>query len=135
MPVEVEVDAESGIGTMRIVGRVEPEEGIEALRQLWNSPDYRFDFLLDLREFDGDQVDASYLRQVGDLMRRERPDAGEGRVVYLVRRDVDFGTSRMAQVYFEKLPFDILVTRSHEEAMKFLTRRDAPREDTPSASS
>ncbi len=127
MPVKWEVDPETGIGVVHVEGEATLEEGIEALRGLWASPDYRFRLLLDAREHAG-SVEASVWHQLSALTDRERPEASGGRTVYLVSRDVDFGMSRMAQALYAEPPIGFLVTRSYDEAIAFLMEEDGARE-------
>jgi hypothetical protein len=90
-------------------------------------PEYQFRLLLDARLVDGESPDAEFLRGLAELTRDERPNSGKGRTAYVVTRDVDFGMSRIAQVFYKDLPFEFLVTRSYDEAMEWLTAPEDPR--------
>jgi len=78
--------------------------------------------LIDSRDVGATTFSGSDSSSLADLIRHNRPDAPPGKLALVTASDGHLGIARQIQLYFDELPIETLVTRSHEEPMLWLTK-------------
>jgi hypothetical protein len=125
MTASVSLDPETGIWTFQLSGTVTAEEALRAYQEMRESPEFRPSAprLWDAREtVSGTAIDGFDLRSIA-----QRTGSGVAhKVAILVRRDVDFGISRMYQSHaeLEDQPADTRIFRDHDEAVAWLVAEE-----------
>ena len=86
-----------------------------------NSEEYPPDTntLWDLRNFDFSTIDAETQRQWVDL-RKKHPERGKAKMAIVVDSDMNFGKSRMYEMWSSELPQRMRVFRDYPEALAWL---------------
>lgn len=91
------------------------------LNMIVNSEEYPPDTntLWDLRNFDFSTIDAETQRQWVDL-RKKHPERGKAKMAIVVDSDMNFGKSRMYEMWSSELPQRMRVFRDYPEALAWL---------------
>ena len=123
MNVSRMIDAESGLVTFTVTGKVTRTGIIEELGRMLGDPDFRkgASNLWDFRSADGSGVTSADIQQLAIFIEKNRDRRGDGyKVAFVVAREADFGMARVYEGYAASLPFDIRVFRRMEEALAWI---------------
>ena len=123
MPIETSIDAEKGLRTHVLIGRVSQEELEDALGEVYGRPDFLpdADTLCDLREADLGQFSRTVVKGVVDYVAKYRGAQPGARTAVVVGRDLDFGLARMyEQMLVASTDVRVMVFRDIEEARTWL---------------
>jgi hypothetical protein len=120
MPADLSFDRDSGIWTLVLSGSLGAEEVAAAIREMYESPDYRPDAprLYDARAFE----DVFATRELRSLAYRPEfiQAVDDARSAIVVSRDVAFGMARMYQAWMDDQPVKVRVFHEIEEARAWL---------------
>ena len=123
MKVSRQIDEASGLVTLTVNGKVTYEGIIKAYGEMLGDPRFRkgASNLWDFRNADGDTIAGEDIQSVAALVETTRKQRGEGyKVAFVVARDVDYGIARMYDGYAGRLPFEVMVFRSMDDALKWI---------------
>lgn len=123
VPIETNIDAETGLRTHVLIGEVSLEELEDALGEVYGRPDFLpdADTLCDLREADLGQFSRTVVKGVVDYVAKHRGAKPGARTAVVVGRDLDFGLARMyEQMLVASTDVEVVVFRDIEEARTWL---------------
>lgn len=127
MPIAVSFDSNSRIWMITIEGEVAPEEVVEALRGMYESPDYAPDSprLYDARE-SAASISARDMQRLATLQ-LSRESTRNARSAIVTSRQASYGVARMYQTHAEDMPIEVELFQSIDDARAWLLdgRRDA----------
>lgn len=124
MPVEVTVDAATGVITVVARGEITLEDLRASFLDTLAHPDFQpgMDVLLDLTEGGAGGLRPADLREHLNAIDRHRAQRGVNyRVAVVAPRDVDFGVFRMYGSLADEQAFAVMVFRTRAEAEAWLT--------------
>ena len=125
MTVSIEVEPESGMAIATCTGVLGIKEAKEGAAMLWQTPGWRGQAAVwGFRQAQFD-VSTSDIREVAQYTLSHQPTMPPGRVAWVTRREVDFGLSRMYEVFRQDSRTEFRVFREYEEALS-CTRLSQP---------
>lgn len=121
MPIKVETDVDKQLTTFRVTGEATFEEGLSANRAFYAGDPTR-NVIWDFSTAILDKITNDQFKQIVDSVKHLTEKRKNGKTVFLVSRDLEFGVSRMMQVFAEMngSPFSVQVFKSKDEAARWL---------------
>jgi len=121
MPVHCTYNADNNYLECVVEGALTIDVFETTLKGLLNSNEYPpdVDTLWDLRNYDFSAVDAETQRR-WVAIRKEHPERGNAKMAILVNSDMNFGKSRMYEMWSSGLPQQMRVFRDYQEAQAWL---------------
>lgn len=123
MPITTSIDTETGLRTHVLIGAVSLEELKDALREVYERPDFRpeADTLCDLCQADLGQFSHAAVKGIVDYVAKHRGAPPGARTAVVVGRDLGFGLARMyEQMLMASTNLRVRVFRDMDEAMAWL---------------
>ncbi len=124
MSVQTTIDTTTGIITHTVVGDLMVEDIWEAFAVRTNHPDFKpgMSVLWDLREGNASSLTFDDIRRIaGQNKARLRKSGVPYRVAFLAPRDIEFGLSRMYEMFSDASLVENRVFRTLEEARRWLS--------------
>ena len=117
MPVSFEIEMETGVVLGTFVGEVSLDDARQAAATLWKTPGWPGRAAVwDLREARL-KVSTDEVRIFAEFMIENQPETPPERMVFVTGRDVDFGMSRIFEVYREDSQTEFRVLRDYDDAL------------------
>ena len=120
MPIELEIDQSASLTTFVVTGELRMDELRSALTEVYQSESFSMKSLFDLRAGEASTLTSAEIREMVPLIEERRTHPGQARWAVVAPRDVEFGMSRMFEVFAEKIPSDMRVFRDIEAAKRWL---------------
>ena len=120
MPLKHHIDREAGLLIIVVEGELVFEELLSFLKAVYEDDFFPSGSLFDMRAATSSDASTSQMRSLVALIEQRRRNPGPSRWAIVVSRDVDFGLSRMFEVFADKIPTDICVFRDIDEAKQWL---------------
>ncbi len=122
MPVDFEVDRETGLLVFRASGECHLADFFGAVERAQRTSHYRpgVHILWDLREFEPMVQPDDVIDQMLEFNRKNVPARGDGRSAFVATGDLLFGMLRMFQARADDLPVHFQVFRDYHEALAWL---------------
>jgi len=104
-------------------GKVGYSEMVNAMKDLFNSPDYKEPIVaLDFRNVEGDLSTNELLALINFAKENRGEHLGYGKTAVVISSAVHFGIGRMYQSFGADLPFDIEIFEQLEKAKEWLLK-------------
>ncbi|UCF05396.1 MAG: hypothetical protein JSV33_16045 [bacterium] len=123
MGVTTDIDIESKIRMHKVTGALQRDELIAVLDKVYKTPGYDpdMDVVWDLREADLTSFSSEDIQAVRNFVGRKWGTGGKSRAALVVSRDVEFGLTRMYEVYLESdTKSQVHVFRDMDKAMEWI---------------
>ena len=131
MPVKHHIDLEASLGTLVVEGELVFEEIRSIVEGLYEDDLFLAGSLFDMRTVTASDVSTSQIRSMVPLIEQRRRHPGPSRWAIVVSHDIDFGLSRMFEVFADKIPTDIRVFRDIDAAKQWLAKGPADSNNPP----
>ena len=125
MPVKHHIDLEASLGTFVVEGELDFEQLRSFVEGLYEEDLFLAGSLFDMRSATASDLSTSQMRSLVALIEQRRRHPGPSRWAIVVSHDVDFGLSRMFEVFADKISTDIRVFRDIDEAKQWLAKGPA----------
>jgi hypothetical protein len=131
MAISYWIDTAKDLLFATAIGAVTLEDYQAYIERLRNDPAFHWS-MSGLFDGTGATLDLSSedSRAIAELFRRELPEGAHTRRAIIVRRDVDFGTSRMFEVYANDERLQFRVFRDRQQGLEWLIGQDATAKET-----
>jgi hypothetical protein len=123
LPIDFEVRPDEGLVIFTVKGGFTAEDFIAAIDEAAEEPGWRpaMDALFDMTDGVGDLLSPDALKRMARFMWNSTPKLGAGyKVAVVAKRDVDYGLTRMFQVFMNGPPFELRIFRDRGEALGWL---------------
>jgi hypothetical protein len=123
LPIDCAVRPDEGQVIFTVRGGFTADEFIEAVEAASELPGWRpaMDALFDMTDGLGNQLSPDALKRMARFMWASTPKLGAGyKVAVVAARDVEYGLSRMFQVFMDGPPFEFRIFRDRAEALEWL---------------
>jgi hypothetical protein len=117
MAISIEIDEPSGVAVISCSGVLRLEDARWAAEELWSTPDWPGRAAV--WEFRAAQFDLSppEVRQIAAFILANQREEPPARVAFVTPRDVDFGMSRMFEIFRDDPRTSFRVFRDFDEAI------------------
>jgi hypothetical protein len=119
MPYSIQMEPETGVAIGTCSGVLRINEAQEAVAALWKIPGSTGKpTVWDFREAQLD-ISSSGLRKLAQFVLENQPETPPSKVAFVAGRDLDFGMSRMFEVFREDPRTAFRVFRDYDEAISW----------------
>ncbi len=119
MPYSIQIEPATGMAIATCSGVLRLNDAQEGVAALWKTPGWAGrSAVWDFREAQLD-FSASDARELGQFVLRNQPATPPSKVAFVVGRDLDFGMSRMFEVFREDPRTAFRVFRDYDEAISW----------------
>jgi hypothetical protein len=120
MPIAIHIEPEDGLATVRCTGVLRVEDACDAASEVWRTPAWRGAAIVwDFRD-SRFNMSSSGIRDIARFILENQPETPPSRVAFVAPHDVDYGLSRMYEVFREDARTLFRVTRDYEEALAWV---------------
>lgn len=124
VPVQTTIDGATGIVTHKVVGDLLFDDIRQAFTERTNHPDFKpgMSVLWDLSEGNASKLTSDDIRRIAARNKAQLKKSGVPyKAAFLAPRDIEFGLSRMYEMFIEDAMVDNRVFRTLDEARRWLS--------------
>ena len=115
--ISIRIEPETGMAIATCSGVLQLNDAREGVTALWKTPDWLGRSVVwDFREAEFD-ASPSDIREIAEFVLRNQPEIPPLRVAWVTPREVDFGMSRMFDVFRQDQRTEFRVFRNYDEAI------------------
>jgi hypothetical protein len=124
LTVHTAIDAAAGVITHTVVGDLGIDDVQQAFALRTTLPDFKpgMRVLWDLCQANASRLSTDEIRQIAQRNKSQVKKAGVGyKVAFVAPRDIEYGLSRMFEMFSDETPVQIRVFRTTDEARRWLS--------------
>ena len=121
MPTSIRIEKTSGVAIVTCSGVLRLEDARAAATDLWQVADWSGEVALwDFRESEFD-LSAEDIREMARFVQAHQRKRPPERICFVTETNVDFGLSRMFEVFRESADTEFRVFRVYEDALRWVS--------------